>query len=157
MQRTSEETGWPHAIVAFADFGADDVRPQLDCLKRYKLVRGVRMQLHWHENPLYRFAARADLCMNPAIRRNIARLADYGWSFDLQVFTPQMPDAAGLAEACPDVIFVLQHAGMLEDLSPAGRSAWRAGMVRLAPLERRLDPGRDLWLRYLFKHGDPSQ
>ena len=41
-------------------------------------------------------------------------------------------DAAGLAEACPDTTFVLQHAGMLEDLSPAGHSAWRAGMARLA-------------------------
>ena len=132
VQRTAEETGWPHAIVAYADFSADDVRPQLDRLKRYSLVRGVRMQLHWHENPLYRFAARADLCADPAIRRNVARLADYGWSFDLQVFAPQMPDAAGLAEACPDVTFVLQHAGMLEDLSPAGRAAWRAGMARLA-------------------------
>jgi predicted TIM-barrel fold metal-dependent hydrolase len=132
VQRTAEETGWPHAIVAYADFGADDVRPQLDRLKRYPLVRGVRMQLHWHENPLYRFAARADLCTDPTIRRNVARLADYGWSFDLQVFAPQMPDAAGLVEACPKVTFVLQHAGMLEDLSPAGRSVWRAGMVRLA-------------------------
>ena len=132
VQRTSEETGWPHAIVAYADFSVDDVRPQLDRLTRYKLVRGVRMQLHWHENPLYRFAARPDLCADPTIRRNVARLADYGWSFDLQVFAPQMPDAAGLAEACPDVTFVLQHAGMLEDLSPAGRAAWRAGMVRLA-------------------------
>jgi predicted TIM-barrel fold metal-dependent hydrolase len=43
-----------------------------------------------------------------------------------------MPDAAALAEACPKVTFVLQHAGMLEDLSLAGRSEWRAGMVRLA-------------------------
>ena len=111
VQRTSDETGWPHAIVAYADFGADDVRPQLDRLKRYPLVRGARMQLHWHEKELYRFAARADLCADPTIRRNIARLADYGWSFDLQVFTPQMPDAAGLAEACPKVTFVLQHAG----------------------------------------------
>jgi predicted TIM-barrel fold metal-dependent hydrolase len=132
VQRTSEETGWPHAIVAYADFGVDDVRPQLDRLVRYKLVRGVRMQLHWHENPLYRFAARPDLCADPTIRRNVARLADYGLSFDLQVFTPQMPDAAGLAEACPEVTFVLQHAGMLEDLSPAGRSAWLAGIARLA-------------------------
>ena len=32
VQRTSEEIGWPHAIVAYADFGADDVRPQLDRL-----------------------------------------------------------------------------------------------------------------------------
>ena len=69
VQRTSEETGWPHAIVAYADFGADDVRPQLDRLERYPLVRGVRMQLHWHDNPLYRFAARADLCADPIIRR----------------------------------------------------------------------------------------
>ena len=44
------------------------------------------MQLHWHDNPLYRFAPRADLCADPTLRRNIARLADYGWSFDLQVF-----------------------------------------------------------------------
>jgi predicted TIM-barrel fold metal-dependent hydrolase len=132
VQETANENGWPHAIVAYADFSVDDVRPQLDRLARYPLVRGARMQLHWHENPLYRFAARPDLCTDPVIRRNIARLAGYGWSFDLQVFAPQMAEAAGLAEACPDVTFILQHAGMLEDLSPEGRSAWRAGMVRLA-------------------------
>ncbi|MFH0296278.1 amidohydrolase family protein [Bradyrhizobium sp. 31Argb] len=132
VQQTAGEHGWPHAIVAYADFSASDVRPQLDRLARYPLVRGVRMQLHWHENPLYRFVARADLCADPVIRRNVARLADYGWSFDLQVFAPQMADAAGLAEACPDVTFILQHAGMLEDLSPEGRAAWRTGMARLA-------------------------
>jgi predicted TIM-barrel fold metal-dependent hydrolase len=132
VQRTAQATGWPHAIVAYADFSVDDVRPQLDRLARYPLVRGVRMQLHWHENPLYRFAPRPDLPADPTIQRNIRRLADYGWSFDLQVFAPQMPDAAGLAEACPKVTFVLQHAGMLEDLSVPGRSEWRAGMVRLA-------------------------
>ena len=126
VQQTANQHGWPHAIVAFADFSVDDVRPQLDRLARYPLVRGARMQLHWHENQLYRFAARPDLCTDPVIRRNIGRLADYGWSFDLQVFAPQMTEAAGLAEACPDVTFIVQHAGMLEDLSPEGRSAWRA-------------------------------
>jgi predicted TIM-barrel fold metal-dependent hydrolase len=95
-------------------------------------VRGVRMQLHWHENPLYRFAARADLCADPVIRRNIARLADYGFSFDLQVFAPQMAEAASLAGACSSITFVLQHAGMLEDLSAEGLSNWRAGMTQLA-------------------------
>ncbi|MTV14119.1 MULTISPECIES: amidohydrolase family protein [Bradyrhizobium] len=132
VQQTADQHGWPHALVAYADFSVADVRPQLDRLKRYPLVRGVRMQLHWHENPLYRFAARADLCADPVIRRNVGHLADYGWSFDLQVFAPQMADAAGLAEACPDVTFILQHAGMLEDLSPQGRAAWRTGMTRLA-------------------------
>ena len=44
VQRTAEDTGWPHALVAYADLTVDDVRPQLDRLKRYPLLRGVRMQ-----------------------------------------------------------------------------------------------------------------
>lgn len=132
VQQTANENGWPHALVAYADFSVDDVRPQLDRLARYPLVRGARMQLHWHENPLYRFAVRPDLCSDPVIRRNVGQLAEYGWSFDLQVFTPQMAEAAMLAESCPEVTFVLQHAGMWEDLSPEGHAAWRAGMTLLA-------------------------
>lgn len=132
VQATHDETGWPHGLVAYADFSQDDVRPQLDRLSRYKLMRGARMQLHWHENEMYRFAARPDLCDDPVIQRNVARLGEYGWSFDLQVFAPQMEGAARLAEACPHVTFVLQHAGMLEDLSGDGRALWRAGMARLA-------------------------
>jgi predicted TIM-barrel fold metal-dependent hydrolase len=132
VQRTADERGWPHAIVAYADLSVEDVRPQLDRLKRYKRLRGVRMQLHWHDNPLYRFADRPDLCDNPVIQRNVAILADYDLTFDLQVFAPQMAGAARLADACPRVTFILQHAGMLEDLSHEGRAAWRAGMEKLA-------------------------
>ena len=66
------------------------------------------------------------------MQRNVARLADYGWRFDLQVFAGQMPGAAELVAACPGVTFVLQHAGMLEDMSDAGWAAWRAGMRQLA-------------------------
>jgi len=75
--------------------------PQLDRLSRYKLVRGVRMQLHWHENPHYRFAERANLSAERRIGANVARLADYGFSFDLQVFASQMAAAAELAADCP--------------------------------------------------------
>ena len=132
VQQAADESGWPHGIVGYADVTADDVRPQLDRLTRYKLMRGVRMQLHWHENEAYRFAARPDLATDPKVQRNIARLSDYGWSFDLQVFAPQMAGAAKLAAACPKVTFVLQHAGMLEDLSENGWAAWRAGMKLLA-------------------------
>jgi predicted TIM-barrel fold metal-dependent hydrolase len=126
------ETGWPHALVAYADMTVADARPALDRLTRFPRLRGIRQQLHWHENEQYRFAARADLCADPALRRNVARLADYGLAFDLQVFAGQMAGAAELAEACPRVTFVLQHAGMLEDLTPRGREAWRTGMARLS-------------------------
>ncbi len=132
VQGVADQSGWPHGIVGYADFTVPDVRPQLEQLKKYPLMRGIRQQLHWHENPLYRFAARADLPTDPVLQRNIAMLADYGWSFDLQVFSGQMRDAAALAHACPDVTFILQHAGMLEDTSDTGIAAWRDGMRRLA-------------------------
>lgn len=132
VSTSAAEHGWPHAIVAYADVTVEDVRPQLDRLARYPLVRGVRQQLHWHGTPLYRFAADPDLCRKPHVQGNVARLADYGFTFDLQVFASQMAGAAELAAACPRVTFVLQHAGMLEDLSQAGIERWRDGLRLLA-------------------------
>lgn len=132
VSQASEESGFPIAIVAYADMLAADVRPQLDELARNARVRGVRMQLHWHENTLYRFASGPDLARDPRLVANVGRLAEYGFSFDLQVFAGQMAGAAGLAAACPNVTFVLQHAGMLEDLSPEGIADWREGMTLLA-------------------------
>lgn len=135
VQLVADEHGWPHGIVGYADFTEDDVRPQLDKLRRYPLMRGIRQQFHWHKNPGYRFASRPDLPADPGVRKNVSYLADYGWAFDLQVFSGQMEHAVGLAQACPEVTFILNHAGMLEDTSPAGWRAWRTGMKRLAECE----------------------
>ena len=132
VQGVADENGWPHAIVGYADLLSDDVAATLKRQAKFPLMRGIRMQLHWHENEMYRFAASPDLMSDPHLRRNIRLLAEYGWSFDLQVFTSQMAGAAKLAADNPDITFILQHAGMLEDLSPQGRAAWRDGMKRLA-------------------------
>ena len=132
VESNALQTGWPHAIVGYADMGVADARPALDRLARSPRMRGVRQQFHWHEQPLYRFASNPDMCRAPNVQRNVTRLADYGWSFDLQVFTAQMQGAAELARACPQVTFILQHAGMLEDLSEAGRADWRRNLAVLA-------------------------
>jgi predicted TIM-barrel fold metal-dependent hydrolase len=43
-----------------------------------------------------------------------------------------MRGAARLAADFPATIFILQHAGMLEDVSEAGRAVWRKGVQLLA-------------------------
>lgn len=132
VQAQADAHGLIAGIVGYADLTVDDPTPGLDKLKPHALMRGIRQQFHWHENPLYRFAKDPDLCRNPTVQKNIARLADYGWTFDLQVFASQMAGAADLARACPEVTFILQHAGMHEDTSPAGHKLWSDGMKRLA-------------------------
>ena len=132
VQQAAHESGFPNAIVGYADFLASDVRPQLDRLTKYPGMRGLRMQLQWHKNPQYQFASAPDLARDPTLQKNVARLADYGWSFDLQVFAGQMQGAAELATSAPKVTFILQHAGMIEDLSPEGWDEWRKSMRLLA-------------------------
>jgi predicted TIM-barrel fold metal-dependent hydrolase len=132
VHQATDETGFPHVIVGYADFLVGDVRPQLDRLTKYPGMRGLRMQLQWHKNPQYQFAAAPDLARDPTLQKNVARLADYGWSFDLQVFAGQMQGAAELADSAPKVTFILQHAGMIEDLSPRGWDEWRQAMRLLA-------------------------
>lgn len=131
VQEVADAHGFPHAIVGYADL-LGDAEETLAAQARHKLMRGVRMQLHWHENEMYRFAPRPDVMNEAKFRENLRRVAARGWSFDLQVFASQMADAARLAADNRDIVFVLQHAGMPEDRSPAGRAAWLEGMRRLA-------------------------
>ena len=132
VQSVSDKYGWPHAMVAFADFTVEDVTPQLEKLSQFDIVRGIRQQLDWHVNPEYRFAPDQYIANNPNFQKNIARLADYNWSFDLQIFSKQWVQADNLLKACPDVNFILQHAGMLNDVSDDGWREWRQAMAALA-------------------------
>jgi len=132
VSETADAHGFPHAIVGFADLACDALPATLDAMARYKRLKGVRQQVHWHANPQYRFASRPDVVADPAWRRGLMQLKPRGLLFELQVFTSQMALGADLARAFPDTTFVLEHAGMLEDTSDAGRTAWRAGMRKLA-------------------------
>jgi L-fuconolactonase len=129
---TAKASGWPHAIVGYADMTVDDVRPQIDRLKKYPLLRGVRMQLHWHETPAFRFAKSADQVIDPTVKRNVARLKDYGLSFDLQLFPAQMRDGLELVGENPETDFILTHTGMLTDLAEPVVEEWKAGLRTLA-------------------------
>lgn len=132
VQSVADRHGYPHGIVGYADLAAPDLAQVLDRQCVHRNVRGVRQQLHWHDNALYRFAARPDLMNDAAWRRGLKEVEKRNLLFELQVFTSQMEDSARLVHDFPDVTFVLMHAGMLEDRSPAGIEAWRKGMRRLA-------------------------
>jgi predicted TIM-barrel fold metal-dependent hydrolase len=135
VQAQHEATGWPHAIVGSADLFSDAAADVFAAQAAASpLMRGTRLQLHWHEDERFRFASAPDRMKDPALRRNLARLGDRGWVFELQVFSGQMEAAAELVAALPDVTFVLVHAGMLESAEPAAVARWRAGMERLAQL-----------------------
>jgi predicted TIM-barrel fold metal-dependent hydrolase len=132
VQSVGNAHGFPHGITGYADLASPDVAAVLDRELASRNLRGIRQQLHWHEKPLYKFAPRPDVMNDAAWRRGLREVEKRGLLFELQVFTSQMADAASLARDFPKTQFVLLHAGMLADRSPAGWAAWRQGMRELA-------------------------
>ena len=126
-----EETGWPDAIVGSADLFDPQAGATLEAqAKATPLMRGCRLQLHWHENPQYRFAKSADAMLDPVFNENLELLAELGWVFELQVFPNQLAvrDASWSARH-PD-LHVRAHPRRDADRGRAvARAAGRAGRV----------------------------
>jgi predicted TIM-barrel fold metal-dependent hydrolase len=133
LEEVHRATGWPSAVIGSADlFSPDAVGTMRQQAAVSPLMRGTRLQLHWHERPEFRFASSPDSMADPVFRANIAALEELGWLFELQVFPGQMADAVKLVAAFPRTTFVLVHAGMLTGRDEPTVAEWRTGMRALA-------------------------
>jgi predicted TIM-barrel fold metal-dependent hydrolase len=132
VQEVADHFGWPNAIVGYVDFSSENCADTLSALAKLPLMRGIRQQLHWHKNPLYRFAPEPNIMRGSKWRYNFALLQDYDWTFELQIFASQMRHAAKLAEEFKQTPMILQHCGMPEDASTIGMASWLEGMKFLA-------------------------
>lgn len=79
------------------------VRDELAALARYPLVKGVRRLLQDETDVAY--------CLRPAFVEGVQALHDFGFTFDLCIFHPQLAAVLELVRRCPKVDFVLDHLG----------------------------------------------
>ena len=79
-----------------------------------------------------------DLMFSKSFRTGLARLRDYGLSFEAWLYHPQLTELAALARAVPEVPIVLNHVGGLLGVGPyAARreevyEVWRRGIAEVA-------------------------
>ena len=123
--------GFPHGIVAYADFSDPGVEAVLDGHCAFANMRGIRQILNHHPNPTFNFVDR-DYLEEPAWCANFGLLKKYRLSFDLQLYFPQMGAAAALARRYPDIQVIINHTGTPVDRDAASILAWRRGMALLA-------------------------
>lgn len=86
------------------------------------VVKGLRRVLH---------VVPDEVSQAPLFRENIRRLAGKSLPFDICMLQRQLPLAATLADAAPDVIFVLDHCGV-PDMSAESFGDWKAKISELA-------------------------
>ena len=132
LQQLADKRGYPHGIVGRAMLDAPDVEQILEGHARYKHIRGIRHIVNWHPDPVKTYVNRPDLIMTKAWRHGFSLLQRFGLSFDLQLYPAQMADAVQLARAFPNVLIILNHAGMPVDRDDEGIRRWQRGMRALA-------------------------
>jgi predicted TIM-barrel fold metal-dependent hydrolase len=129
-QSCADSSRFPQALVVAARLQLPDIKEQLSAHMESPAVRGVRQMLNWA--PEQQVAERPDLMADPTWRRGLACLAEFGLSFDLQVFPHQLEEAAGIVAEYPETTFILNHGGYLLPDEPDLRTVWRRGLALLA-------------------------
>lgn len=111
-------------IVASGRPESDDFPTHLDQLAALPKLRGLRRVLH---------VVPDTVSQQPLFRDNLRRLPARGLTFDLCVLARQLPLARELADACPEVTFILDHCGVPDvKAGTAALDPWRAEIRALA-------------------------
>lgn len=120
LQAQADRTGFPHGIVGHCDLAGEDAERTLERHMESANFRGVRD------------FGQGDYLVDPAWRRGYGLLAARQLVFCLDTEVEHMGKARALADAYPDVVLCIDHAGFPRQRDDEYFAAWRAGMRTLA-------------------------
>lgn len=136
LDAQARQTGFPTAIVAFADVSSphilDALAAQVETSSR---VRGIRQIVSRHSAEDGAAEGTA-LLARPEFLSGLRQLARLGLSFDLQLTPPLLEQAAEVFGKVEELPVALCHAGSPWDQSPEGLRSWRKGLAAFAGLSR---------------------
>jgi L-fuconolactonase len=152
--QSEQEAAWVSEVAAFDPRlrgivaqapleNGDAVEARLVRLAANPLVKGVRRLLQAEADDAF--------CLRPDFVRGVKRLPHFGFSFDLCVYHRQLPAVIRLVRQCPQVRFVLDHAGK-PGIKAGLLEPWRAELRELARL-----PNVSCKLSGLATEADPAQ
>ena len=117
LQAAADRTGFPQAIVAYADLRGPNVEAELERHCAFPNMRGIRDFSH------------GDYLIAPDFRRGFALLEKYGLVASVAAEWRDMENLADLARAFPNVPIVLDHAGLPAERTPDYFDLWRRGRI----------------------------
>ena len=114
------------ALVAHAPLERGTaVTPDLEKLAAHGLTRGIRRLLQDEPDDAF--------CLRAGFIEGVRLLARFGLSFDICVYQGQLANALELVRRCPEVCFVLDHAGK-PGIRDGVIEPWRRYITELAAL-----------------------
>lgn len=128
-----DATGWPNAMIGQAWLDQDDIEAQLARLVAFPLIRGVRHKPASLLREDYRPDHQLSGSMTcPRWQRGLAALARHGMIFELQTPWWHLQELAPLLARHPELLVVINHAGVPGDRAPDTLTGWQQALRRVA-------------------------
>jgi len=99
--KNAEENDFIKGVVGWVNLQADNIEERLEFYKQYKKMKGFRHILQGE-------ADRA-LMLKPAFMNGISKLKEFGYTYDILIYTDQLKYAKEFVAAFPDQPFVIDH------------------------------------------------
>ena len=116
LQEASDRTGFPHAIVAYADLRDPGVEAVLERHCEFPNMKGVRDFSY------------GDYLVEPDFHRGYALMAKYDLVASIAAQWQDMEKLRDLAAAFPNTVIVIDHAGGPMERTPEYFNHWKQGM-----------------------------
>lgn len=124
LEEAAEQTGFPNAIVAYADLTSPSLEAELNRnAQASPRLRGIRD------------FGQGDYLVDPEFQRGYALLEKFNLVCDLDCTWEDMGKARDLARTAPGVTMVLDHAGFPRERTTEYLESWKRGMNTLAEAE----------------------
>lgn len=123
LQEAADRTGFPQAIVAYADLRDPDVEATLERHCEYENMGGIRDFSY------------GDYLVEPDFHRGCALLEKYNLVVSIAAQWQDMEKLVALASKFPNIPIVIDHAGVPEERTPEYFENWKSGMQTAATAE----------------------
>lgn len=133
IQKVANNSPIPIAIVGNADLTNPNVKELFDAMSNCPALRGIRHVINLHDDPILTYV-KQDFLADPNFARGLRELESRKLNFDLQLYPRQAEAAVRLLADTPALNVVVNHAAMWCDRTPAGWTAWKSALRRLASL-----------------------
>lgn len=110
-------------VVGWVDFKAKNIEDRLAYYKQFKRVKGFRHILQGEADRAY--------MLNEDFKRGIAKLKDFGYTYDILIYTDQLAYTEAFVAAFPDQPFVIDHLAK-PDIKNGEINQWMQGIKSIA-------------------------
>lgn len=123
LEEAAERTGFPHAIVAYADLRDPNVEALLERHCEFPRMKGIRDFSY------------GDFLVSGDFHRGYALLEKYGLHASIAAQRQDMEKLVALANKFPNIIIVIDHAGNPAERTDEYFDLWKRGMETAAAAE----------------------